>query len=81
MNLISSGTTIAFRGLRTGDQPRLLAGAALVALGLWLRSRGRQRELVYRRELRAGEALAVRERYGVQPPLVIRADEVRADGS
>ncbi len=75
MNLISRGTTLAFRGLRTGDQPRLLAGAALVALGLWRRSRRRRRELVYRRTLRAGQSLVVRSRRGDEPPLVIRAEE------
>ena len=75
MNLISRGTILAFRGLRTGDQPRLLAGAALAALGLWLRSRRRPPELVYRRELRPGQSLVVRTRRGDEPPLVIRAEE------
>ncbi len=69
MNLLTRGTILFFRGLRTGDQPRLLAGAALVVVGLWRRSL--RRELVHREVLRRGRSLVVRAGSGDEPPLVI----------
>lgn len=61
MNPISSGFNRALRGLRTGDQRSLYTGALLVAFGLWQRGRGRdRRELIYRRELKEGEAIVIR---------------------
>lgn len=62
MNPISDGVTRALRGVRTGDQRSLYAGAALIAFGLWRRSRDKEtRKLIYRKTLRPGEALLIRE--------------------
>lgn len=61
MNPITDGVTRALRGVRTGDQRSLYAGAALIAFGLWRRSRDKEtRKLIYRRTLRPGEALLIR---------------------
>lgn len=73
MNLVSMGLQRAFRGLRTGDQRVLLAGAFLLAVGLWRRGAGKERRLVYRTEVAAGRTLVIRTRRGSGPPLEIDA--------
>jgi hypothetical protein len=61
LNPISSGFNRALNGLRTGDQRSIYTGAVLIAFGLWRRSRSRdRRELIYRRELKEGQAIVIR---------------------
>jgi hypothetical protein len=61
LNPLSDGFNRALHGLRTGDQRSLYTGALLVAVGLWRRSRTRERrELIYRRELKEGQAIVIR---------------------
>jgi hypothetical protein len=60
-NPVASGVGRALKGLRTGDQRSLLTGAALIAFGLWRRSREREtRKLVYRKVLTPGQAILIR---------------------
>ncbi|MGQ0848810.1 MAG: hypothetical protein ACT4OP_06780 [Actinomycetota bacterium] len=59
MSSIYDGVTRGFRGLRTGDQRSVYTGALIIAYGLWRRNRNR-RELVYRRQLKEGEAVMIR---------------------
>ncbi|GEM_PF-1705866 len=77
MNLVARGTTLLFRGLRTGDQARLLTGAALVAAGLWRGSRRRRRELVHREVLSHGRGLVIRTGSGDEPRLQIARQDQR----
>ncbi len=50
------------RGLRTGDRNSLLIGAALLAFAYWRRQRGKPktRELIYRQQLKPGEAVVLK---------------------
>lgn len=59
-SLLAGGASRMLRGLRTGDQRMLFAGAALVLLGWWRRPSARQRTLVFREELRPGRSVIVR---------------------
>jgi hypothetical protein len=59
--LVSSGLGRSFEGLRTGDQRRLLAGAALVFLGVLRRQRP-ERRLLRRIRLRPGRTVVIRLR-------------------
>jgi hypothetical protein len=71
--------TRTLRGLREGDLRSLYTGAALLAFGLWRRNRGKrgQRELIYRRELKQGEAIMIRTSRSTTEQLVI--DDALAD--
>lgn len=59
-SLVSLGLARLFRGLRTGDQLTLLAGAALAALGYLRRSADKERVLVRREVLKPGQSLVIR---------------------
>lgn len=68
---IATGTALALRGLRTGDQRALLGGAALAAFGWW-RGQDGGRELIYRREVPVGSTVVVRHgRKGSMPEIEI----------
>jgi len=56
---ISGGVVRSFHGLRTGDKKSLYSGVLLLAYGLWKRNRGRK-ELIYRRQFKAGETILIR---------------------
>ncbi len=59
-NLLKNGLTYLFRGLRRGQSPLSALGAGMAIVG-WLRSRrGPDRELVYSRTLKDGEAVTVK---------------------
>jgi hypothetical protein len=60
MDLLRSGSRFLARGARTGSSGWAGLGAALLAVG-WLRKRARpDRELLYARTLKQGEALRIR---------------------
>ena len=59
-SLVTSGVSKLFRGLRTGDQRALLAGAAMAALGLWRRSSAPKRTLIHREVVKEGSSLVIR---------------------
>lgn len=59
-SLVSMGATRFFRGLRTGDQRTLLAGAALAAFGWWRKSAGEKKVLVHRTVVEDGASLVIR---------------------
>ncbi len=58
--LLKNGLTYLFRGARRGQSPLSALGAAMAIVG-WLRSRrGPDKELVYSRTLKNGEAVTVK---------------------
>lgn len=60
MDLIKTGARALFGGARRGSSPLVGLGAALLAMG-WVRRLYRpDRELIYQRTLRKGEALRIR---------------------
>lgn len=59
-NLVRTGLIWLFRGARRGQSPVSAVGAAIALFG-WLRSRrGPDKELVYARNLKKGEAVTVK---------------------
>jgi hypothetical protein len=59
-NFVKNGVLLLFRGARRGQSPLAALGAAMSVIG-WLRSRrGPERELIYTRTLKDGEAVTVR---------------------
>ena len=59
-NLLRNGLTMLFRGARRGQSPLAALGAAFTVIG-WLRSRrGPDKELIYSRTLKDGEAVTVK---------------------
>jgi hypothetical protein len=66
---VAAGTTRVLRGLREGDQPTLLGGAAILAYGL-LKKRGPERELIARREVPIGSAVVIRHGKKGQLPTI-----------
>lgn len=79
MTPFTGGIDRTLRGLRTGDQRSLYLGVAMLVYSFWRRGKN-NRKLLYRRELRGGEAVMVRrsKRYGVK--LVVGdeiADQIR----
>jgi hypothetical protein len=71
-NPLTEGARRGFQGLRTGDQRSLYLGAALLMLGWWRRARARK--LIYRRNLRQGEALLIRASRAGRPRIVVGDD-------
>jgi hypothetical protein len=67
MDLIRYGAKTMFGGARRGNAP--LAGLGALALGFgWIRRRYRaDRELIYSRTLKKGEALQIRLRHADEP--------------
>ena len=60
MNLIKDGARTLFGGARKGNTPLVGLGAAMLALG-WVRRLYRSdRELIYTRKLRKGDAIRIR---------------------
>jgi hypothetical protein len=59
MDHVARGITRTARGLRTGDQKLVYLGIGLVLFDLLRRSRSRP-ALVYRRDLKPGQAVTVR---------------------
>jgi hypothetical protein len=60
MKLLKYGPTYLFGGARRGQSPLAALGAAMTIIG-WLRSRrGPERELIYSRTLKDGEAVTVK---------------------
>ena len=59
-NYLKNGLVLLFRGARRGQSPLAALGAAMTVVG-WLRSRrGPDKELVYSRTLKDGEAVTVK---------------------
>ena len=59
-NLVKNGLTFLFRGARRGQSPLSALGAAMAVVG-WVRSRrGPDKQLVYSRTLKNGEAVTVK---------------------
>lgn len=60
MDLVKTGARALFGGARRGSSPLVGLGAALLAMG-WVRRLYRpDRELLYQRTLRKGEAIRIR---------------------
>lgn len=59
-NFLKNGLVMLFRGARRGQSPLAAVGAAMSIIG-WFRSRqSPQKELIYSRTLKDGEALTVK---------------------
>ncbi|MDJ0961106.1 MAG: hypothetical protein QNJ88_10630 [Acidimicrobiia bacterium] len=59
-NFLKNGLVLLFRGARRGQSPLAALGAAMTVVG-WVRSRrGPDKELVYSRTLKDGEAVTVK---------------------
>ena len=59
-NFLKNGLMLLFRGARRGQSPLAALGAAMSIIG-WFRSRrGPEKELIYSRTLKDGEALTVK---------------------
>ena len=59
-NFMKNGLMLLFRGARRGQSPLAALGAAMSVIG-WLRSRrAPEKELIYSRTLKDGEAVTVK---------------------
>jgi hypothetical protein len=60
VNLIKDGARILFGGARKGNRPMVGLGGVMLAMG-WVRTRYRpNRELLFSRTLRKGDAIRIR---------------------
>lgn len=72
--MLADGALRFFRGLRTGDQRTLLAGAALAAFGWYRKTRPPKRTLLRTMVVRPGQAVVIRNGSGQEPVAVVRGD-------